>query len=241
MRKTKPVRRYNPKTISRWGTISLACDLLSFILLIGVFGAVAALPPDAAGVVLLVGGILFLIVFLLGIVATNRVLYCGWAQIQDSGTGVSPFMAVALNFIPLVNIFWVYVSFAGLARRMNTYMDLRGIEGPRAPRGRCLTACVLMSCGIIPGLGPLAALVGVIFFLVGLVGIANTAAAIAASPAVALCSTTRPRTRRAVRPDDMDAPLGEPAVEAVYVESEPERPRRRRARKSGPFDEPEKV
>lgn len=236
MRKTKPVKRYMPKTITRWATVSLVCDVSSFVFIIGVVVAVSAVPGDIGTLIGGIFGLLFMLALLGSVIATNRVLYCAWAQIQDSGTSITPTLAVLLNFVPLVNVVWVFFSFAGLARRMNDYMLFRGIDGPPAPHGRCLTACVLLACGTIPYIGALPALIGVIFLMVAIVGIANTAAAIAEND---------PHPSRAPRTQQhAQAYTPEPALEAARVRVEAAKPvkrKPRRPRKSGPFDEPEKL
>ena len=92
-----------------------------------------------------------------------------------------PGLAVGLNFIPLFNIIWLFFSYAELAKKTNLYMDELGIEGPRAPYGRCLTACILFATVIIPLLGILTGLIGYVFLLVSFLGLAKATAAIGAS------------------------------------------------------------
>ncbi|MBX9678989.1 MAG: DUF4339 domain-containing protein [Gemmataceae bacterium] len=76
----------------------------------------------AATISLLVGSIFYLVF-----------LYRCWDAIQDGHVETTPGMAVGLLFVPLFNLYWVFVSIRGLAAKANEYAIRHRLRAPRAP------------------------------------------------------------------------------------------------------------
>ena len=61
-----------------------------------------------------------------------RLFYRSWAVIQDGDrVRTTPGLAVGLNFVPIFNCYWVFISQVGLAQGMNDYCQTRGIQAPQ--------------------------------------------------------------------------------------------------------------
>jgi hypothetical protein len=54
-------------------------------------------------------------------------LYQAWASIQDGHTGVSASRAIGLLFVPVFNLYWVFVALRGFATAFNVYVDRHGL------------------------------------------------------------------------------------------------------------------
>lgn len=115
-----------------------------------------------------IGGILTAIICIgfAGIIA-GVVLYCillhrCWSLIPREWARTSPDLAVGLQFVPLFNLYWVFVAVLGLAKDMNRLHDQLGLSGDRVNEGLALTYCILICCTWIPYLGLLVALAAVI-------------------------------------------------------------------------------
>lgn len=105
-------------------------------------------------------------VLTLGIIAlVNRlsIIYHCWAAIQDGGRArTKPAEAIGFLFIPLFNIYWIFVAYKGLAEDMNNYQLMRNFNHRRVDEGLPLTFCVMSILGVIPYLGVLISLANVI-------------------------------------------------------------------------------
>lgn len=120
-------------------------------------------------------------------------LYRAWDAIQalrhEDGTETmmpTPGQAVGFLFIPFFNLYWMFVAYAGLANRMNKFLDMRGIAGSRMSAGLATTTCVLTCVSVIPYLGSLASLGNVVVGYLLYLNITNALnAAISAEPALA--------------------------------------------------------
>jgi WD40 repeat protein len=79
-------------------------------------------------------------------------LYKGWDIIQDGHTRTRPDTAIALLFVPLFNIYWVFVAIRGLAADMNAFIER--YELPARPLSlRLATAyCLFAAIALVPGL-----------------------------------------------------------------------------------------
>ncbi|MEO0946917.1 MAG: DUF4339 domain-containing protein [Cyanobacteria bacterium J06641_5] len=105
-------------------------------------------------------------------------LYQFWKLIQDGEARATPGQAVGFIFIPFFNLYWNFVAFWGLAQDLNTYMDQRGIDGPRLNENMALVQCILVCCGIIPYLGILAAIGAAVLWTLNLKAFKDAAIAI---------------------------------------------------------------
>jgi hypothetical protein len=116
---------------------------------VGGFALVSALvPPDDGGstlaaVVMLVGMALFLMAPVSAVVW----LYQAWSSVPpelrytSNGTAMSPGKAIGFLFIPLFNLFWIFMANIGLCDAVNRTLAACG-GPPRAPRGVAIAACV---------------------------------------------------------------------------------------------------
>jgi hypothetical protein len=99
---------------------------------------------------------------ILVVVLTAKILYRAWTAIQDGQARTTPGRAVGYLFIPLFNLYWVFVAWGGLAKNFNAFLDRYQIPTRRLSEGLLLTYCVLMVVGLvanyIPFLGSLYAI-----------------------------------------------------------------------------------
>jgi len=141
---------------------SVAGGILVGMLLV-VIGAVgsAASPgdPSPTPVVLLVVGVLLTlyaeIVFLV-------LLYKAWACIQDGSSRTSAGQAVGFLFVPIFNFYWIFRALPGFADEYNLYLERAGVSATPLTRGSLQGLAVLSVLTIIPILGGVAAVVGLV-------------------------------------------------------------------------------
>jgi hypothetical protein len=101
-----------------------------------------------------------------GYVIAYILLYRYWLLIQDGRARTTPGKAVGFCFIPFYNLYWVYVAYVGLSADMNAYCNERNIAGPRVSDGLALTLFILLLCSVIPYIGILPALAGVVIQII---------------------------------------------------------------------------
>ena len=127
-----------------WMTISAYALFIGMGALFVLFVTAKERPP---GVLLAGLGIVGFILLIWGIVNLFRGLYWSWSVIQDGKARTSPAGAVGLLFIPFFSLYWQFVSFWGLARDMNNYIDerknIKNIWGRPISEGLILTWCIL--------------------------------------------------------------------------------------------------
>lgn len=75
-------------------------------------------------------------------------LYKWWAIIQDGKARTTPGQAVGFCFIPLFNLYWIYVTFVGLVKDMNNYCRERQIP-VQISEGLAITYYVLFLVTIL--------------------------------------------------------------------------------------------
>lgn len=122
---------------------------------------------------------------LYGAVILAILIFKMWAAIQgEQTTRTTPGKAVGFLFIPLFNFYWVFQAYWGWARDYNSFIEARGINGPRAPTGVALTLCILALLGVIPLVNLFVSLVS--FVIVGIF----VSAAISCVNAVAAAAST---------------------------------------------------
>jgi len=118
-------------------------------------------------------------IFIVGIVFMAIFIYRCWTLIQDGPHRTTPGLAVGLMFIPLFNMYWQFVAFAGLAKDLNAYARERSLSAPRANEGVALAACILSISSLIPLIGIFTGLAGMICWIIAALSIKNAAVAIA--------------------------------------------------------------
>lgn len=94
-------------------------------------------------------------------------LYRAWFILQPGGARTTPGLAVGLLFIPLFNLYWIFVSYVGWAKDWNriqaSHQNLAHL--PRASEGLFIATFVCLLVSIIPILGYLSILVFYVLFL----------------------------------------------------------------------------
>lgn len=80
---------------------------------------------------------------LVGLVAFWVLLYKAWAALQDGQTRPSPGKAVGFCFIPVFNIYWVFVAIGSWPEKYNRCAQRRGVDGFRASEGLFIAHVVL--------------------------------------------------------------------------------------------------
>jgi len=85
-------------------------------------------------------------------------LYRGWVVVQDlrsyadAPSVPSPGAAVGFCFIPYFNLYWMFVAYAGLANRLNRYIQLRRLRVRPAKPGLAIAACIFFFLAAVPPL-----------------------------------------------------------------------------------------
>nr|MBR9809478.1 DUF4339 domain-containing protein [bacterium] len=134
----------------------------------------AAIIP---GVGLLIG----LIIITIAMILSYIFVYRAWYILQPGGARTSPGKAVGFMFIPLFNIYWMFVSFHGWAqdwnRIRNSHSNLTSI--PPVSEGLFLAGPICIVVSIVPLIGVLASLVYMVIFFVMLFNICKVVNAMA--------------------------------------------------------------
>lgn len=84
---------------------------------------------------------------LIGAIAFWVLIYKAWSAIQDGQARTSPGKAVGFLFIPIFNIYWLFVAIGSWGREFNAFAGRRGVVGFRASEGLFLAHCIF---SIIP-------------------------------------------------------------------------------------------
>ena len=86
--------------------------------------------------------ILSLVTFGVSLLATVTlffiIVYKCWALVQDGHARTTPDQAIAFSFIPVVQFWWWFPAFKGLAKDMNRVMANEGIAGQPVSEGVAL-------------------------------------------------------------------------------------------------------
>jgi hypothetical protein len=73
--------------------------------------------------------------------------YQCWKLIQDGQARTGPIKAMVLLFVPLFNLYWVFIAIGSLSRGLNEYAERRGIPGRPASTALAVAYCILViSC-----------------------------------------------------------------------------------------------
>ena len=125
-----------------------------------------------------VGAILGIPALIACFVFQMMLLYELWCTVQDGRAESTSGKAIGFLFIPFFNIYWQFVAIWGLAKDLNRYSREHNIAAPEANESLALTVCILNCCGIIPYVGFLTAIAGLIIMIILLKGMSDTAVAI---------------------------------------------------------------
>jgi hypothetical protein len=175
-----PASAYSVQMPTQGGYANTAPDLLP----IKTASFHAFMWPNLCALVLAIVGVIavanreeevgagFLVVSGIGLIWTviygAIILHRSWRTLQGSTARTTPGKAVGFLFIPFFGLYWVFQAYYGWAKDYNQHLCNQGLDRPdrRASEGLFLATCILMVCGIIPLLGIVAQLVGLIFGLI---------------------------------------------------------------------------
>jgi hypothetical protein len=149
--------------------ITVATFVIGGILLLFLANAFRFRDDDIAISVLIWLAIL-LTTGIVALVNSLGIIYHCWAAIQDGGRArTAPGEAIGFLFIPIYNLYWVFVCYKGLAEDMNNYQMNRNLNYQKVDDGLPSAYCILAICGIIPYLGFLAGLANMVvgFVMIG--------------------------------------------------------------------------
>ena len=117
------------------------------------FGIYAGINDDAA-----VPSVLALLFLGIAIVYWMNIHYRCWKLIPPDIASTTPGKAVGYYFIPLFNLYWMFVTFNRLAKDANRTLDRLNVDGHRCNEQLSLgfaavQACMCSIAGVIPVLG----------------------------------------------------------------------------------------
>ena len=82
--------------------------------------------------------------FLIGIVSFCILLYKAWATINDGQAKTTPGKAVGFSFIPIFNLYWMFVAIGSWGREYNAFNQRHGNHNAyRAGEGIGNIHCIL--------------------------------------------------------------------------------------------------
>lgn len=88
-------------------------------------------------------GILVAVLGISSLVYWGYLMFRCWMLVQDSGCSrTTPGRAVGFCFIPLFNLYWIFVARIGLADEMNNYVQQRQIRAIGVNRNIAVLSCV---------------------------------------------------------------------------------------------------
>lgn len=96
--------------------------------------------------------IIAVIFFIQLLVAFIKFLKNCWEIIQDDGFAMTtPQKAVGFLFIPIFNLYWVFVAYYGLSKQINEYIARHNLDSRfKSKKGQTLAFCILL---FVPFLG----------------------------------------------------------------------------------------
>jgi serine/threonine protein kinase len=107
-------------------------------------------------------------------------IYELWSLIPRKRAATTPGKAIGFLFIPVFNAYWIFVAFHGLAKALNN--EVRSVApNKQVSEGLSLTFCILILIGIIPYVGIISSLAGVVIGVILMKQLATAGAAIANS------------------------------------------------------------
>lgn len=80
---------------------------------------------------MMVASIVFLVISVIILMIFTHHL---WKKVQDGKASQSPGRAVGFLFIPFVNVFWVFRTWAGYAKELNEFRQRHGLSGQASAR-----------------------------------------------------------------------------------------------------------
>jgi len=139
----------------------------------------------AAGLGLMTGALIAVAILLVPAIFYLLTLQKALNRCSPENRAMNPGM-VWLMFIPLFNLVWHFFIVLNMAKSLGAEFQKRGMaEEPKPGQTIGLVMCVLACCGIIPVLGMLASLAGLVCWILYWVKIAGYSSKLAAPAAPA--------------------------------------------------------
>jgi hypothetical protein len=136
----------------------------------------------AAGLGMLTGALIIIAIMLVPFVFYCLTLQKALNRCSPENRAMNPAM-VWLMFIPLFNMVWHFFIVLNMAKSLGAEFQKRGIaEDPKPGQSIGMIMCILVCCGIIPILGILASLAGLVCWIIYWVKIAGYSGKLAAPP-----------------------------------------------------------
>ena len=129
--------RPSPLSLKLLGRINIS------LLLAGIHAWLLSFADPDEGT-LLSGFIIFLVAATLGVVL---LLHRFWQKVDDGTLRYSPAIYAWLNLVPVLNLYWQFVSFVGLSKAVNRQLEARGLAHLKVSVG------MAMARGGVGGIG----------------------------------------------------------------------------------------
>jgi hypothetical protein len=150
---SQQIRTINSYFTMFWMSMAVTCLLLIFILylryavLMPIIAQVEAGAKPEVNVTLLLGLLFSCFAAIIASIVTTvyffMLLYQLWKLIPADIARTTPGKAVGFTFIPVFNLYWVFVSYLGLCKDMNETLRRQRIHH-QVSEGLGLTLCVLI-------------------------------------------------------------------------------------------------
>lgn len=112
-------------------------------------------------------GLAWFVAFVVMVVFACILLYRYWAVIAQHGARTTPGKAVGFLFIPLFNLYWMFVAYHGLAKDIDAYLDRnRASRAPRPTTGFILVTLIVGLLTFVPVINNFAMLAALVLMFI---------------------------------------------------------------------------
>ncbi|MEM7367183.1 MAG: serine/threonine-protein kinase [Bacteroidota bacterium] len=109
--------------------------------------------------IFMISGAFFL---LISYISALRIIHKSWKLIEGSGASTTPGRAVGFLFIPLFNLYWVFVAYRSLTVEMNNYLlDNANTRIRIAKEGTAQNYCIMNLLMLVPAINILAIILNI--------------------------------------------------------------------------------
>ena len=139
--------------------------LATIVLLLLPTGVDTLEQAESAGILAIIG----LLVAVPAVIASCILLYRWWACLPVDWRQTTPGKAVGLCFIPIFNLYWFFVAYAGLASDLNRYIDAHRPGSSHTSVGLAIAYAIVSASSFIflgnPVISNVLAVAGLVFFI----------------------------------------------------------------------------
>ena len=143
--------------------ISIVASIIAIPLLIGTI--IAGIAFQSAYIFIVVGilCLLFFALWIFMLVCQFALIYKLWSVIPPERAKTTPGMAIGFMFIPLFNIYWIFIVYYVLSQNMNDVLQSQG--RPRSVNETIpLVYCITVVASCMAYIGILPAMVSLVFY-----------------------------------------------------------------------------